>query len=81
MTKDNHTQIIVRDLVGSVPYWASDETLPLMRKRFKNLTGKYPSKNASIILFTGSFEELDKIKINDLGDIEYTKNVTRVVLQ
>lgn len=81
MTKNSHTKIIVRDVIGVVPYWASDDTLPLVRNRFKRLSGKFPSKKASIMLFTGSFEDLDEIEINDLGDIKYGKDVTKIVLQ
>lgn len=82
MTKNNlHTQIIVRDVINSIPYWASDETLPKVKSRFKRLTGKYPSKNASIMLFSGNFEDLDKIQINDLGDIIYRSTVTKITLQ
>lgn len=76
-----HTQIIVRDIVGSVSYWASDETLPKVRARFKRLSGKFPSKKASVMLFTGELDDLDKIEINDLGDIQYPKTVEKIVLQ
>jgi hypothetical protein len=75
------TSIIVRDIVGPVPYWASDETLPKARARFKRLTGKFPSKEASIMAFTGELEDLDKISIDDLGTINYPKNVTKVTIQ
>lgn len=76
-----HTSIIVRDIVGSVPYWAGDETLPKARARFKRLTGKYPSTKASIVAFTGSFEDINNIQINDLGDITCSKAVVKTIIQ
>lgn len=75
------TLIIVRDAVGAVPYWAADESLPLVRSRFKRLSGKFPSKKASIVAFTGSVEDIDKIRVDDLGSISYPKTVSRVELQ
>lgn len=76
-----HTYIVVRDVIGATPYWATDESLPKVRSRFKRLTGKYPSKKASIIAFTGELEDLDQIAVNDMGDIHYPKSLTKSVLQ
>jgi hypothetical protein len=81
MTKNNSTKIIVRDIVNATPFWASDETLSQVRNRFKRLSGKFPSKKANIVCFSGSFEDLENININGLGDIQYGKNVTRTVIQ
>ncbi len=75
------TYIVVRDVINAVPYWACDEGLPAVKQRFKRLTGKYPSKKASIIAFQGKFEDVDNISVNDLGDINYSKNLTKVVIQ
>ena len=75
------TLIYIRDTNGVVPYWAADETLPKAKARYKRLSGKFPSKNASIVAFTGSYEDIQKIGVNDLGDISYPKTVTRVVIQ
>lgn len=75
------TTIFIRDTNGVVPYWACDETLPLAKARYKRLSGKYPSKKASIIAFTGTSEQIDAIRINDLGDISYPKDITKIVLQ
>lgn len=79
MTKNNI--IVVRDIVGPVPYWVMDEDLPKARSRFKRLTGKFPSKKASIIAFHGEDSELDSITINDLGDVSYSKQLIKIVLQ
>lgn len=73
--------VVVRDVVGYVPYWAVDEDLKSARARFKRLSGKFPSKNASILIFTGSLEDIDKVSINDLGDVSYPKTLQRIVLQ
>jgi len=75
------TLIIVRDVNGAVPYWAADHTLPLVKARYKRLSGKFPSKNASIIAFTGPSEDLEKIQINDMGDISYPKTLARAEIQ
>lgn len=75
------TYIVVRDAVGAVPYWACDDSLPKVKARFKRLSGKFPSKSASIVAFTGSFEDLEKIAVNDLGDISYPKTVVKAVIQ
>jgi hypothetical protein len=71
------TMIIVRDY----PHWASDETLPKVRARFKRLTGTFPSKLAEIVAFTGSVESIAKITIDEIGTINYPKDVTRAQLQ
>lgn len=75
------TRVYIRDVAGVVPYWACDEDLAKARYRFKRLSGRAPSKKASIIAFTGTLEELDKISVNDLGDIQYPKSVSKAVLQ
>ena len=75
------TYVVVRDIVGPVPYWAIDESLPKAKSRFKRLSGKFPSNKASIVAFTGKSEDLDKISVNDLGDIHYPKALTRSVIQ
>lgn len=76
-----HTLIYIRDTVGAVPYWACDEKLMDAVERFKRLTGKIPSAKASIVAFSGSLEDLDKIQVNDLGDIGYPEGLTRTFLQ
>ncbi len=84
MTEQNlqlRTLIVVRDVVGSVPYWATDESLPLVRRRFKRLSGKFPSSKASITAFTGDYDDLEKIAVNGLGDIQYPKTLTLAVIQ
>jgi hypothetical protein len=78
--------VVVRDVVQShvgyaVPYWAIDEDLPSVRARFKRLSGKFPSKKASILAFSGSAQEIDKVSVNDMGDITYPKTLTKIVLQ
>ncbi len=75
------TYIVVRDIVGSVPYWVIDENLPKSKARFKRLTGKFPSNKASITAFTGDLESLDILSVNDLGDIEFSKNLVKAVIQ
>lgn len=75
------TYVVVRDVIGSVPYWVIYEGLPEARTRFKRLTGKFPSKKASIIAFTGEFKDLDRLTVNDLGDIIYSRGLTKAVLQ
>lgn len=75
------TYVVVRDVVGSVPYWAADESLPKVKARFKRLTGKFPSKKASIVALTGEYEHLEKVFVNDLGDISYPKELTLAVIQ
>ncbi len=75
------TYIVVRDVNGVVPYWAIDESLPKARARYKRLSGKFPSRNASIVAFTGTFEELQKIAVNDMGDIMYPMTLTKSVIQ
>lgn len=75
------TYIVIRDTNGAVPYWVIDENLPKAKARYKRLSGKFPSKKASIIAFTGSFENLDNIYINDMGDIEYHKDLVKSVIQ
>lgn len=76
-----YTYVVVRDVVGAVPYWATDESLPKVRARFKRLSGKFPSKKASIVAFTGSLEDLDNIAVNDMGDVMYSKNLVKSVIQ
>ena len=76
-----YTSIIVRDAVGYVPYWACDETLPKVKARFKRLSGKFPSKHAKIVVFTGSLEDLNKITVDDMGTINYPKTVVRAEIQ
>ncbi len=75
------TYIVVRDIVGPVPYWVIDESLPKSKARFKRLTGKFPSKNATMLAFTGKTEHLENIQVNDMGDILYHKSLTKAVLQ
>lgn len=75
------TYIVVRDVIGVCPYWVIDETLPLARARFKRLSGKFPSKKASIIAFTGSLTELESISVNDLGDIQYNQKLVKSIIQ
>lgn len=75
------THIVVRDIVGPVPYWVIDIDLPKAKARFKRLTGKFPSSKASIVAFTGTPEFIDEISVNDLGDIIYNKNLTRATIQ
>lgn len=75
------TYIVVRDAVGAVPYWATDISLPKVKARFKRLSGKFPSASASIIAFTGKFEDLEEITVDDLGDIRYPKALTKSVIQ
>lgn len=75
------TYIVVRDVVGAVPYWATDESLPEARARFKRLTGKFPSSKASIVAFTGTFENLQGLTVNDMGDISYHKDLVKSVIQ
>ena len=81
MTNDTETRIYVRDVIGYVPYWACDESLPKVKSRFKRLSGKFPSKKAIITAFTGKFEDLEKIGIDDMGTINYPKNICKVNLQ
>lgn len=80
MTKQQ-TYVVVRDIVGPVPYWTTDEDLPKAKARFKRLSGKFPSSKASIIAFTGEWEHLQLIEVNDLGDIVYPKELTKAVIQ
>lgn len=75
------TLIVVRDIIGPVPYWVMDETLSQARARFKRLSGRFPSKKASIIALTGSNDDLDSVTINDLGDVSYNKNLVMAVIQ
>lgn len=75
------TYIVVRDIVGSVPYWVIDETLPKAKSRFKRLAGKFPSKKASIVAFTGEYEHLNNLSVNDLGDVMYHKSLSKAVIQ
>ena len=76
-----HTFVVVRDVISPVPYWAIDESLPKVKARFKRLTGKFPSKRASIVALTGDYEYLEKVFVNDLGDISYPKELTLAVIQ
>jgi hypothetical protein len=75
------TTVIIRDVVGYTPYWASDDTLPQARARFKRLTGKFPSSKATIVAFAGESKHIDAIIIDDLGDIRYNKALTKIVIQ
>lgn len=75
------TRIIIRDVVPPVPYWVIDEDLPKAKSRFKRLTGRYPSNKASIIALTGNFEDLEKVFVNDIGDLSYPKTLTKAVIQ
>ena len=82
MTKNkSETLIIVRDLLGPVPYWAADETLPMARNRFKRLTGKFPSNKAIVRAFKGPFKEINRIMVDDMGSISYPKSVVMVNIQ
>lgn len=82
MTKQNvQTYIVVRDVEGAIPYWVIEEDLPKAKARFKRLSGKFPSSKASIIAFTGKFEDLNNLSVNDLGDISYSKKLTKSVIQ
>lgn len=81
MTNETETRIYVRDVVGAVPYWACDISLPKVKSRFKKLTGKFPSKEAIITAFTGKFEDLERISIDDMGTINYPKTVVKINLQ
>lgn len=69
------TFYVIRDMSNAVPYWSADYTLEDAKKRYKRLTGKMPSKKATISIFKGEIMELDKIQVNDLGDILYPKTV------
>jgi hypothetical protein len=80
MTKQS-TKIVVRDVVGSVPYWAMGDTLPLAKKNFKKYSGRFPSKNASIIALTGDNQYIDTITVHDLGDVIYNQNLSLVKIQ
>lgn len=75
------TYIVVRDVVPPVPYWVVDEDLAKARARFKRLTGKFPSAKASIIALTGEWEDLQKISVDDMGDVHYPKTLTKAVIQ
>ena len=74
------TLIIIRDTNGVVPYWSSGYNLKEARANYKKHSGKFPSKNAIYRVYRGTREDLDKIEINDLGDIIYPKKVTQIVL-
>lgn len=69
----------IRGLVGAVPYWASDYNLIDAVNRYKRLTGKYPTNEHSIVMFEG--KEVDEVSVNDLGDIQYPKTLTKTVIQ
>lgn len=72
-----NTYIVIRD----INHWVIDENLPQARKRFKRLTGKFPSSKANIIAFTGELEELERLTVNDLGDIIYSLKLTKAIIQ
>lgn len=75
------TYIVVRDVVPPVPYWVIDESLPKARARFKRLTGKFPSKKASIVALTGPTDDLENIYVDELGTLHYAKTLTKAVIQ
>lgn len=75
------TRIYVRDVVGYVPFWVCDESMSKARNRFKRLTGKFPSKKAIITVFSGKFEDLEQIGIDDMGTINYPKTIVKINLQ
>lgn len=75
------TYIVVRDVVPPVPYYVVEESLPKARARFKRLTGRFPSKKASIIALTGTFEDLQQISVDDMGSVSYPKTLTKAVIQ
>lgn len=75
------TLIVVRDIVGPVPYWSSGSTLPEARKNFKKFSGKFPSAKASIVAFKGDGEDLDNIQVTDLGDIVFNRRLVKTVIQ
>lgn len=78
---NNMTSVIyVRDVVGYVPYWASDITLKDTKNRFKRVSGKFPSKNATWTIFYGEYEKIGEISVNDLGDISYPKGVIKILI-
>lgn len=75
------TYIVVREILGVVPWYAIDESLPQVRARFKRLTGRFPSSRAVITAFTGTFEDLEKIQVNDMGEILYSSNLVKAKIQ
>lgn len=75
------TLIIVRDVNGAVPYWASGTTLKEARANYKKYSRKFPSSKASIVALTGEEAELDKVLIDDMGTISYPKTVTKTTVQ
>ncbi len=77
MEKPIEALVVIREF----PYWVSDENLPKARARFKRLTGKLPTSKARINVFAGTYARLDKITVNDMGDISYPKELTMVVIQ
>lgn len=75
---NNETLVIVRQN----NYWGSGKDLAEARNNYKRASGKYPTSNASIIAYTGTPEETDKITVDDFdGTINYPKTISRVVLQ
>lgn len=72
------TYLVVREF----PYWAIGESLPKARANFKRVSGKFPTKKASIVAFTGELSDLENLQIDDvMGDILYSKRLIRSIIQ
>lgn len=71
--------IVVRDRVGFSGHYAADKTLPEVRARFKRLSGKFPTKNATILLALG--EPCEQYSVDDMGTIAWPKGVEVIRLQ
>jgi hypothetical protein len=70
------TMIIVREF----PYWSSGSNYREARSNFKSTSGKFPSSKASIVAFSGAPDRIAELRINDMGDISYPKDVNKIVV-
>ena len=69
--------IVVLDLVGYGFYYAADYSLTDVRKRFKKLSGKYPSSKAVIRLIVGS----EDYTVSEFGEFAVPKGTQVIKLQ
>lgn len=63
-------------------YWVFEEGIMQAVRRFKRLTGKFPTEQADITVFSGESDEVDKIEISEIdGTVSYPKTLQKIKLQ
>ncbi len=63
-------------------YWGRGSTLANAKKSYAYVAGRQATNTASIVMYVGKQEDLDKIVVDDvMGGIHYPESLTQYILQ